>query len=811
MWVVAMGVALTAMAAPRPETAAAAPAQESAAALSAPPVEHRALLDRYCVTCHNQRARTADLAFDAMDLARVDVDAEIWEEAARKLRVGMMPPPGARRPEPAAVNAFVSWLESSLDAAAAERPVLGRVALHRMNRAEYANAVEDLLGLRVDAGALLPVDDIADGFDNIASVLKVSPSFLDQYISAARRVSGEALGNPAARAVGVTHTPPPGTDQSRHVPGLPLGTRGGMLVEHRFPSDAEYQFDIGNIASAGYVRGLEYRHRVIMTIDGVKVFEDALGGEPDLRDVDQNQAPAVGAINDRFKNIRLNVRAGPRKIGVTFVSRGFGESDEVLRPFSPGGGVDRIPSIRSLRITGPFNPVGVSETPSRRRIFTCRPSEGASEGERMACATEILSGIARRAFRRPVTERDLAAPLAFFRETAASEGFDAGIQSGLMMILASPKFLYRTERLPEEGDAAVGDIYPIGDLELASRLSFFLWSQGPDDTLLDLAVRGRLGEPGVLDGQVRRMLADPRSRSLVSNFAFQWLNLRAIDDFDPDPIVFPNFDASLKVAFETELELFIQSIVDEDRSVVDLLTADHTFLNERLALHYGIGDVRGMQFRRVALADENRWGLLGKGGVLMVTSYPNRTTPVLRGAWVLERLLGTPPPVPPPDVEAFPENVEGERARTVRERLEVHRAKPTCNSCHGYIDPLGFALENFDAVGQWRTADRYARTPIDSSGRLVDGTPVRGPEDLRHALTEDPEPFVRALTEKLLMYALGRPVENHDMPVVRHIVRQAALEDYRMSAIVSGIVNSRPFLMRQITEADIGPDPASAN
>jgi len=796
-----LGLVLTVLAAAG--QTAAPPQDGGSGPAAASPDEHRALLDQYCVTCHNQRARTANLAFDAMDLAHVGSEAEIWEEAVRKLRAGMMPPPGARRPAPAAVDSFVSWLEASLDRAAAESPTLGRVALHRLNRAEYENAVEDLLGLTVDASTLLPVDDVADGFENIANVLKVSPSFLDQYVSAARLVSSQAVGNPSARAVGVTYTADPGTDQGLHVEGLPLGTRGGMVVEHLFPADGEYVFDVGNLATAGYVQGLEYRHRVIITIDGARVFENELGGEPDLRNVDQEQAPAVGAINDRFKNVRLRVDAGPHTVGVTFVSRGFGESDVVLQPFGPGGGMDRIPRVRSLRITGPFDTAGVSDTPSRRRIFTCRPSDEATEEEELACATDILSGIARRAFRRPVTESDLVAPLAFFEDARRTDGFDAGIESALMLILASPKFLYRTELLPEHtGDVAVGDIYPISDLELASRLSFFLWSQGPDDALLDLAERARLSDPAVLDAQVARMLADPRSSALVSNFAFQWLNLGAIDQFDPDPIVFPAFDGSLKVAFRRELELFLQSIIDEDRSVMDLLTADHTFVDERLALHYGIPNVRGTRFRRVTLDDPRRWGLLGKGGVLMITSYPNRTTPVLRGAWILERLMGTPPPTPPPDVEAFPETTAGEQALTVRERLEVHRKNPSCSACHGIIDPLGFALENFDGIGQWREVDRYAQTPIDASGRLVDGTVLDGPGDLRRALTEHPELFVRTMTEKLLMYALGRPVEYYDMPVVRQIVRGAAADGYRLSSIVSGIVKSQPFLMRQITESD---------
>ena len=769
-------------------------AQQAAPATSS---EYRALLDQYCVTCHNQRARTADLAFDTMDLAHIGRDAEIWEEAVRKLRGGLMPPPGARRPAGPEVDAFVSWLEDSLDVAAAEDPRLGRVALHRLNRTEYANSIEQVLGLRVDASALLPVDDISDGFDNIASVLKVSPSFLDQYISAARFVSRQAVGNPSARAVAVSYTVPAGIDQQSHVEGLPLGTRGGVLLEHQFPADGEYVLDIGNLASAGYVRGLEYRHRVIVTLDGVKVFEDEMGGEPDLVSVDQLQAPAVAAINDRFKGIRMNVKAGPHRVGVAFVSRGFGESDDPFQPFVPGE-VDRIPGVRSLQITGPFNPAGVSDTPSRSRIFTCLPPEDALEDEELECAREILGGIARRAFRRPLNEEDLAAPLAFFRDTLRDEGFEEAIQSALMVILASPKFLYRAE-FPRE-DVARGEPYPISDLDLASRLSFFLWSRGPDEELLDLAVQGRLGDPDVLESQVKRMLVDPRSSAITNGFAFQWLNLRGIAEFEPDPIVFPDFDESLKVAFERELELFIQSIVEEDRSVLDLLNASHTFVNERLARHYGIPNVLGSQYRRVTLADPARWGLLGKGGVLMVTSYPNRTAPVIRGAWILERILGTPPAAPPPDVEAFPETVEGEQALTVRERMVVHRANPSCNSCHGVMDPLGFALENFDAIGKWRSLDRYAGTRIDSSGQLADGTPVGGPEDLRLALTADPGQFVQAMTEKLLMYALGRPVEYYDMPVVRRISRDAARDDYRFSALVEGIVNSAPFKMRETTE-----------
>ena len=736
---------------------------------------------------------------DALSLANVGKDAEIWEEAVRKLRGGMMPPPGARQPEKAAVKSFVSYLETSLDRAAAEHPSLGRVALHRVNRVEYANAIEDLFGLEVDATALLPNDDVSDGFDNIASVLKVSPSFLDQYISAARFVSSRVLGNPTARAISAIYR---ATDtlQNSHLEGLPLGTRGGMLVEHSFPADGEYVFDIGNLAIAGYVQGMEYQHRVILVIDGLKVFEDRMGGPDDVRAIDQTipQAPAVAAINARFKNIRVSLKASIHKIGVTFVERSHGKSDKVLYPFVPDGGMDRIPRVREFQVTGPFNTSGIGETPSRKRILTCTLPERATGAQELSCATEILKNIARRAYRRPVTDDDLAAPLSFYKEGRVTGTFDAGIESALTLILSSPKFLYRTEDVP--GNATPGTVFPVSDVELASRLSFFLWSQGPDEELLNLAARGGLKSTGALEKQMRRMLADPKAHALTKNFAFEWLNLRGIRGAAPDPIVFPNFDDSLKTAYEKELELFIGSIFEEDRSIMDLLTADHTYVNERLALLYGIPDVRGDQFRRVKLTDPNRWGLLGKGGILVVTSYPNRTSAVLRGAWILERLMGTPPAAPPPDVEAFKENVEGEKALTVRERMEVHRANPACRSCHTVMDPLGFALENFDAVGQWRTIDRYAGTPIDAAGQLVDGTAVSGPAELRKALISNPEQFAQTLTEKLLMYALGRTVDYRDMPLVRKITRDSAASGYKFSSIVKGIVESASFQKAQIAK-----------
>jgi mono/diheme cytochrome c family protein len=788
---------------------AAYPAQTAAPAAGVKSPE-RALLDQYCVTCHNQRLKTANITFDMMDLAELPSHADVWEKVVRKLRGGMMPPPGMPRPPQAAVDGFVSSLVRSLDAAAAANPNPGRVALHRLNRAEYAAAIEELLAMRIDPGAFLPQDDEADGFDNVASVLKVSPSFLDQYISAARVVTTRAIGNPSPRPGSATYRPARGTDQGAHVDGLPLGTRGGLLAEHLFPADGEYKLNIAGLAGAGYVRGMEYRHTLVATIDGARIFAAQIGGEEDLKAIDQQQAVAVAAINGRFQNIPIKVTAGPHKIGVTFIARSFAESDDVLYSFKPGIGEDRIPRIGSVEVVGPFNAAGVSETPSRRRIFVCRPSTGpgqvsdAAAPEELACATKIFSTFARRAFRRPVTESDLQAPLAFYRTARQTGDFDTAIRDGLTTILASPKFLFRAERLPGDGvNVAPGAIYRISDLDLASRLAFFLSGGPPDDELLGVAEKGRLADAKVLDDQVRRLLAGPKSRSLVTNFAFQWLRVRAIDNIDPDANLFPNFDENLRGAFRKEIELFVESILREDRSVLDLLNADYTFVNERLALHYGIPNVRGELFRRVTLADENRWGLLGKGSVLLATSYANRTAPVLRGAWILDNILGTPPAAPPPDVEAFKDNKEGEKARSVREIMEQHRSKPSCNACHGVMDPLGFALENYDAIGEWRSKDRYAGSVIDASGKLVDGTPVNSPADLRKALMKHPEQFAQTMTEKLMTYALGRSVEYYDMPAVRAIVRDAARDNYRFSSMVMGIVRSAPFQMRKASSPEL--------
>jgi mono/diheme cytochrome c family protein len=770
----------------------------------------RTLLDSYCVTCHNQRTKTADLALDTLDPGDVSAHTEVWEEVVRKLRGGLMPPAGVRRPPQADVDAFVRSLEGALDRAALANPNPGRVALHRLNRAEYANAIEDLLGIRVDAAALLPKDDEADGFDNVASVLTVSPSFLEQYISAARVVTNVALGNRAQRAVSQTYRPARGTDQTQRVEGLPLGTRGGLIADHLFPADGEYKLNINGLAGAGYVRGMEYAHTLIVLLDGVKVFEGRIGGEEDLRAIDQQQAAAVAAINGRFQNIPLTVTAGPHTLGVTFVARTFAESDDVLGSFRPGALEDRIVRVGSVDILGPFNPSGLSDTPARQRIFVCTPAGDASaksrrssqeiQADEVGCASKILSNLAYRAFRRPVTAQDLEAPLAFYKTARQNGDFESAIREALPAILASPKFLYRSERTP--ASVRAGAAHRISDLELASRLSYFLTGRAPDGLLLATAEKGGLTQPRGLEPHVRRLLASPQAASLVTGFAFQWLKLRPLDDADPDAILFPNFDESLRDAFRRELELFVESVIREDRSVLDLLTADYTFVNERLALHYGIPNVRGTRFRRVVLGDENRFGLLGKGGVLTVTSYANRTAPVLRGAWILDNLMGTPPAAPPPDVEGFPENKDGEKAKSVRQIMEMHRAKPSCASCHGIMDPLGFALENFDAIGEWRSIDRWAAAPIDAAGTLVDGTPVGGPVDLRNALMRRPDQFVQTMTEKLMTYGLGRSVEHYDMPAVRQIVRDAARDNYRFSSIVMGIVKSAPFQMRKSAETE---------
>jgi mono/diheme cytochrome c family protein len=773
------------------------------------PEELWAQVDKYCVDCHNRDDLTADIAFDKLSPSDVTHEPEIFEAAIRKLRGNQMPPPGSDQPPAPLRAALVHWLEDTLDRAAEENPNPGRIALHRLNRTEYANAIDDLFGLKIDVAALLPKDDESDGFDNVANVLKVSPSFLEQYIGAANVVSEMAVGNAAAKMDSRVFYAEPGTNQNFHRVGMPLGTRGGMLVEHFFPADGTYTITLGGLARARYVEGLEYRHTLIVAVDGKQVYANTIGGPEDLANVDTRQAAAVAEINSRFERIRVPVTAGPHKVAATFVARTLSESDAVLQPFIPGGGEVGIIEgeesplkVERLQIDGPIDPTGLSDTPSRKRIFICRP---ASEADELPCAKRIVAHLTRQAFRRPVTDADLETPLQFFatgRQAGGPgiAGFENGVRNAIMIVLASPEFLYRAGAPPP--DRAPGSAYAIDDYELASRLSFFLWSRLPDEELLALAEAGKLRNDDVLANQVKRMLADPRAESLVTNFAAQWLDVRGVPDIQPDPVLFAEFNPDLGDAFATELELFLRSVLLEDRSVLELLRSDTTFVNERLALHYGIGNVRGDTFRRIRLADENRFGLLGKGGILMATSYPNRTAPVLRGAWILEAITGTPPAAPPPNVEAFPENEEGVAPRTVRERLEKHRENPSCNGCHGVMDPLGFALENFDAIGAWRTKDRETATAIDSSGQLADGRMVNGPKDLRDALLADPDQFVQTLTMKLMTYGLGRGIEYYDMPAVRKVVRAAARDGYKFSSVLTAIAQSEPFRFSTIPGAE---------
>jgi hypothetical protein len=783
--------------------------------------QHWGMLKQYCSKCHNAEDWAGGVAFDTMTPDEIPDQADIWEHAVRKLRGRLMPPPGNPQPDATTIHSFVGWMENTLDTAAETRPDPGRVALHRLNRKEYANAVWDLLHVTVDPNTILPQDDRSDGFDNVANVLQVSPSFLDQYLSAARGIAVEAVGEIPEHPSGIQYVVKNPTTQSFHVDGLPLGTRGGMVVEHEFPADGEYELNIGNLAVALWVYNMEFKNTLVATLDGKKFWEGDIGGEEDMKAIDQKQDPAVDAINKRLKGIRFKATAGPHKVAVTFLHRTFAESDDRFYQQIPGGGQDRILRLGNFEVKGPFSPTGISETPSRKKIFLCHPAGAADED---ACATKIITTLAHEAYRRPVTEEDVKLLMKFYHDGRKDKDFDTGIREVVTAVLASPFFLYRAEHTPPElvatsntsgaanpgsGDAnasttaasapakpAGGPVaYRISDLELASRLSFFLWSTVPDDELLNLATANKLHDPQVLASQVHRMLADPKSVTLSTNFAFQWLGLDRLAEIQPDPNIFP-YAGDPRPDYLTEMKLFVDSIFREDHDVMDLLTANYTYVNERLALDYGINDVRGDQFRRVALTDSNRWGLLGKGGILMATAYPNRTAPVLRGAWILERVTGTPPAAPPPAVPSLKENKTGEKPHTVRELMAQHRDKPACFACHGILDPLGFALENFDAVGMYRTKDRIAGTPIDASGVLPDGTKINGPDDLRKALTANPDQFVQTLTEKLMTYATGRAVDYHDMPTIRGIVRESAKDNYRFSSIVMRIVNSDQFQKR---------------
>lgn len=760
--------------------------------------EKWAMLDQYCGKCHNTQDWAGGVAFDTLAPETIPEDAETWEKAVRKLRGGLMPPAGNPRPDNEAIHSFVSWMEANLDHAATTRAATGRVALHRLNRKEYTHAIRDLLDVDMDPAELLPRDDARDGFDNVADALQVSPSFLDQYLAAARTVAIAALGNPDARPVGTTYSAG-GGEQYFHVEGAPPGTRGGIVVTHSFPADGEYVINIANMAQAIWVYNMEFANHLVVTIDRRKIYETTIGGEEDMKAIDQKQDPAVDAINKRLKNIRFKATAGLHKVGVTFLERTFAESDARLFTIAPEGGQDKIKAIRSFEIRGPFEATGVSMNAARANVFSCYPH---GEAEEEACADQIITRLATQAFRGELDAANKKGLMGLYDAGRKASDFEGGIKRALAGILASPNFLYRADLHPGK------ETRPLTDHELASRLSFFLWSSIPDEALLADARAGRLHQPEVLAAQVKRMLASPRSETLTTNFAFEWLNVARLDEINPDPRIFPyaSGQSDLREDFKQELRYFIDSVFRTNSNVLDLLSSNKTYLNEKLALHYGITTVKGDQFQPVTLTQSARFGLLGKGGVLMLTSYPDRTAPVLRGAWILERISGTPPGTPPPNVGNLKENGAGEKPKTLRARMEMHSLNPTCHACHAVMDPLGFALENFDATGQYREIDRYTRDILDTSGKLPDGTVVKGPDDLRAALLAKPEQFVQTLTQKLMTYGLGRPVEYEDMPTVRGIVRDLKNEDYRFNALITAIVTSDAFLK---TAAPVDPKNAT--
>ena len=736
------------------------------------------LVEQYCATCHSDRVRAGGLSLAGLDIEQAGTQALVWEKAVRKLRTGMMPPAGAPRPDRVTLDRLAARVEEVLDKSAASTPNPGVRVLHRLNRTEYANAVRDLLDLPVDPATLLPGDDSAEGFDNIASVLSVSPALMQAYVSAAAKISRLAVGDPTTSPGITTYPAPRGLSQADHREGQPLGTRGGVVVRHVFPLDADYDFRVGRTGSGFGLTAVGGDEQIEITLDGER----------------------LRLIGRDARDVRIKVPAGPHSVGVAVVRKANARGvDDLFSEYAMSVGVSGV------SISGPFAPTGPGDTPSRRRIFVCRPPASANATARSGrslpapsasedgCARQILSRLATRAFRRPVADSDPAIDtlLPFFKSGYDLRGFEAGIQYALARLLVDPQFIFRFEHEP--ANLPVGAVYRVSDLELASRLSFFLWSSVPDDELLTVAASGRLKDRAVLERQTRRMLADQRAQAMVDNLAGQWLLLRDLENAAPAS---RDFDGNLRYSFKRETELLFESILEEDRSILDLLRADYTFLDERLARHYGVPNVRGSRFRRVTVTDDARRGLLGHGSVLTATSVGNRTSPVKRGKWILENLLGAPVPSPPPGVEV---NLEpsrtGDAATSLRQRMERHRANAACASCHAVMDPIGFSLENFDLAGKWRDSD--GGVPVVPSGRLADGTAIDGPAGLRVALLGREEAFAATAAERLLTYALGRKVEPFDMPAVRSVVRGAARQDYRFSALVVGIVQSTPFLMKK--------------
>ncbi len=750
------------------------------------------VIEKHCFDCHSLTDTSADLNLERS--FSLPADAEIWEKVVRKLNMRTMPPHGQSRPSEQEYATTAAMLEKQLDASAALHPVANVPLLHRLNRTEYASVIHDLLDLNVPVKDLLPPDDSAFGFDNNASALGLSPVLLERYLSAADLISSLAVGDPAAPALATTYRVRLDLSQDQPIEGLPIGTVGGLKVEHLFPLDGEYEFSANLLrTNLEYMRGIEVPHQVEMSVDGKRIFLASVGGPEDLA-LMSNPTAGSDEIDQRLR-VRVPITAGSHEVAVTFIQKravSTGRLQGFVRSSVDTFEAVGRPHIEMMTVKGPFNPTGSGNTISRKKVFSCQPTDNSTQSAELSCAREILSTLATRAYRRPLAEEDMAPLLQFFSAGRAKGSFDAGIQMALRRILASPAFIFRAEAIPEQ--LAAEALFRISDIELASQLSFFLWSSMPDDTLMKLAVANQLHEPDVLRTQTLRMLKDPKSARFVENFAGQWLQLRNLNNARPNSADFPNFDDNLRTGFSRETELLFASILQEDRSALDLLRADYTFVNERLARHYGIANVYGSQFRRVSVTDNARLGILGHGSVLTVTSHADRTSPVVRGKWVLENLLAAPPPAPPPNVPALPENSEEKLPKSLRARLELHRKDPICAGCHAVMDPIGFSLENFDAVGAWRTQE--SGLPIDARGVLSDGSAVNGVVSLRNALLARPDLFVSAITQKLMIYALGRGIDAGDMPAVRKVVRESAKHNYTLSALVLGIVESTPFQMR---------------
>jgi hypothetical protein len=759
---------------------------------SAAATANRATLDRFCIACHRGPNAVAGLHLDTFDISNFETNGATWEKLARKLRNREMPPADMRRPDEATYSALVKYIETGRDHLAEVKPNPGRPTLHRLNRTEYGNAVRDLLALEIDVADLLPADDIGYGFDNIGDVLQVSPVLLERYLSVARKISRTAVGDTTIPVSYQTYDVPHRLIQDDRLgETAPVGSRGGTIVRHLFPVDGEYEISVGLARSRDdeYL-GLQRERKLDLRLDDQRLQLFTIAANP------KKVVLGGGTPPDAHLKIRIPVKAGTRELAATFLK------DTLIKE----GIIDRIrgddvltyfEGVGSITVAGPFNVQGSGNTATRDRIFICHPSAAA---EQQACAKKILSNLAHHAYRRPVSDGETAQLLALYNEGARNGGLESGVRLALQKILVSPEFLFRAEVDPP--GAAPGTVYKISDIELASRLSFFLWSSIPDDQLLAVAESGRLSDPSVLQGQVKRMLVDPRSQALVKNFAGQWLYLRNIARISPDQTTFPNFDDNLRAALAKETELLIESQVREDRPVTDLLTTDYTFLNQRLAEHYGIRGIYGTEFRRVKLEDPNRYGLLGQASILAVTSYPNRTAPTIRGKWVLEQLLGSPPPPPPPNVPSLKDDATAQQM-TMRQRMEQHRANPTCAACHRLMDPLGFALENFDGLGNWRVSAAPGSGPIDASGTTPDGTAFNGPAGLRDVLMKKQDMFVENFTERLLTYALGRGVEEYDYAALRTIARDAAADNQKWSSIILGIVKSTPFRMRRASDGDL--------